>query len=98
MNDPFPPAPAATREPPVARIDCHAHIGVDHLFYLQGWSPYCLDIPRLLLEAEHGAIDAFVVFPFITYVGLDQEALRANRIELRSSSRRRTCAAGSGRC
>ena len=86
MNDPVPPAPAANSEPLVTRIDCHTHIGVDHLFYLQGWSPYCSDIPRLLLEAEHAAIDAFVVFPFITYVGLDQEALRANRIVLPPAS------------
>jgi predicted TIM-barrel fold metal-dependent hydrolase len=71
---------------PGARIDSHAHIGVDPLFYLQGWSPYCLDIPRLFTEAEGTGIDAFVVFPFVSYIGLDQEALRANRIELPAHS------------
>ena len=65
-----------------ARIDCHTHIGVDPLFYLQSWSPYCLDVPRLLQEAEGAGMDAFIVFPFVSYVGLDQDALRANRIEL----------------
>jgi len=64
------------------RIDNHTHIGVDPLFYLQSWSPYCLDIPRLFQEAEVGGIDAFVVFPFVSYMDLDQEALRSGRIAL----------------
>jgi len=64
------------------RIDNHTHIGVDPLFYLQSWSPYCLDIPRLFQEAEGCDIDAFVVFPFVSYMDLDQEALRSKRIAL----------------
>jgi predicted TIM-barrel fold metal-dependent hydrolase len=73
--------------PPGARIDCHTHIGFDALFYLQGWSPYCLDIPRLFLEAEDAAMSALIVFPFISYLGLDPEALLRNRIELPETSR-----------
>lgn len=64
------------------RIDCHSHIGVDHLFYLQGWSPYCMDLPRFFQETRDQGMDRFIVFPFVSYVDLDQAALRANRIEL----------------
>lgn len=39
------------------RNDSHTHIGFDPLFYLQGWSPYCLDLPRLLREAEDAHMD-----------------------------------------
>ncbi len=66
------------------KIDCHTHIGVDFLFYYQGWSPYCLDIPRLIREATGTGIDVFLVFPFIAYADLDQQALRSKRIELSS--------------
>jgi len=63
-------------------IDCHAHVGFDPLFYLQGWSPYCMDLPRLFNEPGPARIDRFVVFPFVSYMDLDFDALRANRIEL----------------
>ncbi len=64
------------------RIDNHVHIGFDPLFYLQGWSPYCADIPRLLNESAGSGIDNYVVFPFIAYMDLDMEKLRQNQIEL----------------
>lgn len=64
------------------RIDNHTHIGFDPLFYLQGWSPYCLDIPRLFSETEGAGIDAFVVFPFVAYMALDMDMLKRNRIVL----------------
>jgi predicted TIM-barrel fold metal-dependent hydrolase len=64
------------------RIDSHVHIGIDLLFYLKGWSPYCLDIPRLMLESEGTGIDAFIVFPFISYIGMDIEKLRKNQVEI----------------
>ena len=85
---PEPSQPMSLPPPrPIARIDCHTHVGFDALFYLKGWSPYCLDIPRLFLEAEDAAMDALIVFPFISYLGLDQEALLSNRIELPETSR-----------
>lgn len=64
------------------KIDNHVHIGVDPLFYLQGWSPYCLDLPQLHLEAEGTGINQWVVFPFVSYAALDCEALRQGRIAM----------------
>jgi predicted TIM-barrel fold metal-dependent hydrolase len=67
------------------RIDSHTHIGFDPLFYLQGWSPYSLDLPRLFKEAEGCGIDAFIVFPFIAYMALNMKMLKKNRIKLSSA-------------
>jgi predicted TIM-barrel fold metal-dependent hydrolase len=64
------------------KIDNHVHIGVDPLFYLQGWSPYCLDLKQLQLEAEGTGINEWVVFPFVSYTALDCKALRQGRIEI----------------
>ncbi|MFA9477430.1 amidohydrolase family protein [Phycisphaerales bacterium AB-hyl4] len=64
------------------RIDNHTHVGFDPLFYMQGWSPYCLDLPRLFNEADGFNIDAFVVFPFVAYTALDMAAIKRNRIQL----------------
>ena len=64
------------------KIDCHVHIGVDPLFYLQGWSPYCLDLTCLLNEAKDTGITNWVVFPFVSYMALDAEGLRAGKIRL----------------
>jgi predicted TIM-barrel fold metal-dependent hydrolase len=63
-------------------IDNHVHIGVDPLFYLNGWSPYCLDLPRLLIEAGGSGIDEWVVFPFVAYFALDAGGLRCGEIFL----------------
>lgn len=63
-------------------IDNHVHIGVDPLFYLKGWFPYCLDFERLLGEAKDSGVDSWVVFPFVSYMALDQAALRQSRIEI----------------
>jgi predicted TIM-barrel fold metal-dependent hydrolase len=67
-------------------IDNHVHIGVDPLFYLNGWSPYCLDIERLLNEALGHGIDEWVVFPFVSYIALDMRGLRTGDIHLDSQS------------
>lgn len=64
------------------KIDNHIHIGVEPLFYLNGWSPFCLDLTRMLEEAEGTGIDAWVTFPFVSYFALDLDALREQRIEL----------------
>lgn len=67
------------------KIDNHVHIGVDPLFYYQGWSPYCLDLIRLMEEAGQSGIDAWIVFPFVSYLALDQHALRNQVVELSRS-------------
>ena len=61
------------------KIDNHVHIGVDPLFYLNGWSPYALGLPEYLAAAERCGIDRAVVFPFVSYAGLDIPALREGR-------------------
>ncbi len=66
------------------RIDNHSHIGVDPLFYLQGWQPYCMDLTRHVMETEGAGIDAWVVFPFVSYMALDADSLWENRIQLSS--------------
>ncbi len=62
------------------KIDCHAHIGVDPLFYLNGWSPYALGLPEYLVEAERSGIDRAVVFPFVSYLDLDFAGMREWKI------------------
>lgn len=62
------------------RIDNHVHIGVDPLFYVNGWSPYALDVPGLLGEGENTGIDRWIVFPFVSYLGLDLAAMRRGEI------------------
>jgi len=64
------------------KIDNHVHIGVDPLFYVNGWSPYALDVSRLLGEVEGSGIDRWIVFPFVSYLGLDLAAMRRNEIKV----------------
>lgn len=52
------------------RIDNHVHIGVDFQYYLRSWAPYCLDIPRFIIETENSNIDKFIIFPFASYAGM----------------------------
>lgn len=62
------------------RIDNHVHIGVDPLFYVNGWSPYALEVPGLLGEGANTGIDRWIVFPFVSYLGLDLAAMRRGEI------------------
>lgn len=71
---------------PEPLIDNHVHIGVDPLFYLSGWSPYCLDLERMQNEVADSGIGEWVVFPFVAYMALDPEALRSQRIEIGGSA------------
>lgn len=63
-------------------IDNHVHIGVDPLFYINGWSPYSLDLVRLFQEAEGKGIGEWIVFPFVSYLALNLRAMRQGGIEL----------------
>lgn len=63
------------------RIDNHVHIGVEPLFYVNGWSPYALDVPRLMMETSETGIDRWIVFPFVSYLGLDLAAMRRGEIK-----------------
>lgn len=50
-------------------IDCHSHIGVDPLFYAQGYFPYAQDYRALAEQARRNGVDRLVVFPFVAYFG-----------------------------
>ncbi len=63
------------------RLDCHCHVGVEMLSYLQGNYPYAQMLPTLLAEGNAAGISRFVVFPMVTNLSLDLTALREGRIE-----------------
>jgi|UniRef100_UPI00404A9707 predicted TIM-barrel fold metal-dependent hydrolase len=52
-------------------IDCHNHLGVDLLFYLNGYSPYAQDLPALVTEGRHCGVDRWVVFPMVSNLSFD---------------------------
>lgn len=62
-------------------IDCHNHLGVDLFFYLNGYHPYCQDLPAMVTEGRHCGVDRWVVFPMIANLTFDVAAMR--RTELR---------------
>lgn len=53
------------------RIDCHTHIGVDPAFYVNGNFPYACDYRALLEQARRHGIDRIMVFPLVSYFGLE---------------------------
>ncbi len=61
-------------------IDVHTHVGVDILFYLRGYFPYCQDWPTLLLKGETAGISRFVVFPAVSHLALNVAELREGRV------------------
>jgi predicted TIM-barrel fold metal-dependent hydrolase len=67
--------------PDVPHLDCHCHVGVEMLSYLQGNYPYAQMLPALLAEGAASNISHFVVFPMVTNLSLDPGALREGRIE-----------------
>ena len=52
-----------------AFIDCHAHIGVDPEFYLNGEFPYAMDYRAHLNQMRRNGIGRSIVFPFVSYFG-----------------------------
>ena len=50
-------------------IDCHAHIGVDPAFYLNGEFPYAMDYRAHLDQMRCHGIVRSIVFPFVSYFG-----------------------------
>ncbi len=61
-------------------IDVHTHVGVDLLFYFQGNYPYALDWPTLVRAGEANGIGRFVVFPMVSNLALNTDALRRGEI------------------
>ncbi|MFZ9681858.1 MAG: amidohydrolase family protein [Cephaloticoccus sp.] len=62
-------------------IDCHNHLGVDLLFYLNGWHPYAQDLPTLVTEGRHCGVDRWVVFPMVSNLTFDVPAMRAGQLK-----------------
>jgi predicted TIM-barrel fold metal-dependent hydrolase len=62
-------------------IDCHNHLGVDLLFYLNGWHPYAQDLPALVTEGRHCGVDRWVVFPMVSNLTFGVPAMRRGKLE-----------------
>ena len=62
-------------------IDCHNHLGVDLLFYLNGFHPYAQDLPALVTEGRRHGVDRWVVFPMVSSLFFDLAAMQAGRLE-----------------
>ncbi len=52
------------------QIDCHTHIGIDPVFYLEGAFPYAQQFRSLVEESRAHGINKLVTFPFVSYYGL----------------------------
>jgi len=50
-------------------IDCHTHIGIDPIFYVEGSFPYAQQFRNLVEEAHGHGIERLITFPFINYLG-----------------------------
>ena len=61
-------------------IDCHNHVGIEPIHYYTNSFPYCQHLSTMVEEGKSLGVDHWIVFPFVTNLGLDQEALRENRI------------------
>src|SRR5690349_4497473 len=61
-------------------IDCHNHLGVDLYFYLNGFHPYCQDLPALDLERRNCGIDGCVVFPMIANLTFALDRMRQGQL------------------
>lgn len=62
-------------------IDCHNHLGVDLLFYLNGWHPYAQDLPTLVTEGRHCGVDRWVVFPMVSNLTFAVPPMRRGQLE-----------------
>lgn len=50
-------------------IDCHAHVGVDQWFYLNGYFPYGTDFRSLIEQGLRHGVHRVLVFPCVSYFG-----------------------------
>ncbi len=61
-------------------IDAHTHIGADLFFYVQKNHPYAQDWSSLVRLGEANGIGQFVVFPMVSNLALNFEAMVAGKI------------------
>ncbi len=61
-------------------IDCHNHVGVELIHYYTQSFPYCQHLIHMTDEGRAIGVNRWIVFPFVTHLGLDQDALRQGKI------------------
>lgn len=65
----------------IPRVDCHTHIGIDPVFYVEGSFPYAQQYRSLVEEARSHGIDRLVTFPFVNYFGMEGLKVAPPRID-----------------
>ncbi len=61
-------------------IDSHNHVGADIMFWLRGDFPYAQHLVTMTREGRSLGVDRWIVFPFVTNLSLEIEALRRGEI------------------
>ncbi len=61
-------------------IDCHNHIGVELMGYLRSEFPYAQQLRTLIAEGTPFGLDRWIVFPMVSNLTHDLEAMREGRI------------------
>lgn len=63
-------------------IDCHNHLGVELGAYLRKEFPYGQQLPSLVAEGQALGIGRWIVFPMVSYLAMDLQALRRGDVRL----------------
>jgi predicted TIM-barrel fold metal-dependent hydrolase len=61
-------------------IDCHTHVGIELGQYLTGGFPYGQHLSDLVSEGGAHGIDRWIVFPMVTHLAQNIEALRDGKV------------------
>lgn len=61
-------------------IDCHTHVGAELAAYLRGEFPYGQQFEDLVREGRVAGVTHWVVFPMVTNLSLNVQALREGRV------------------
>jgi len=64
------------------KIDCHNHLGVDVLFYLQGEFPYAQDLPTLVADGQRHGVTHWIAFPMVANLSFSPKAMLDGRLEI----------------
>src|SRR6266702_6540157 len=71
---------SSTMKTSLSTIDGHTHVGVDLLFYLRGQFPYAQDWPALVEQGRRTGIDRFIVFPTVSNLAMNIDAMRQGKV------------------
>lgn len=61
-------------------IDCHNHVGIELFHYFTDSFPYCQHLTHMTDEGRRLGVDRWIVFPFVSNLGLDLHALQRGEI------------------